>query len=147
MTNATFSGRATTRSSAPVHVLCVDDEPVVLLLMTRLLERLGLEVTTATGPIEALAFFEAGRFDLIVTDIRMPGMDGHAFLAEIRVRDPEVPVVVATGHASLDSAIRAIRDGASGMLMKPFTGEEFQAEVRAALEKARITGRRSNTST
>jgi putative two-component system response regulator len=65
-------------------------------------------------------------------------MDGHAFLAEIRARDAEVPVVVATGHASLDNAIRALRDGASGMLMKPFTGEEFQAEVRAALERARI---------
>jgi putative two-component system response regulator len=124
---------------ATVHVLCVDDEPVVLRLMTRLLERLGgIEVTIATGPFEALAEFEAGRFDLIVTDIRMPGMDGHAFLAEIRARDPEVPVVVATGHASLDNAIRALRDGASGMLMKPFTGEEFQAEIGAALERTRI---------
>jgi putative two-component system response regulator len=106
--------------------------------MSRLLERLGVDVTTATGPLEALGVFEAERFDLIVTDIRMPGMDGHAFLAEIRARDPEVPVIVATGHASLDNAIRALRDGASGMLMKPFTGEEFQTEVRAALERSRI---------
>ena len=119
-------------------MLCVDDEPIVLRLMTRLLDLLGVDVTTATGPVEALAIFEAERFDLIVTDIRMPGMDGHAFLAEIRARDPEVPVVVATGHASLDNAIRALRDGASGMLMKPFTAEEFQAEIRAALERARI---------
>jgi response regulator RpfG family c-di-GMP phosphodiesterase len=124
--------------SPVVHVLCVDDEPIVLRLMARLLERLGVDVTTATGPVEALTVFEAERFDLIVTDIRMPGMDGHAFLAEIRARDPEVPVIVATGHASLDSAIRALRDGASGMLMKPFTGEEFQAEVRLALERSRI---------
>jgi putative two-component system response regulator len=124
--------------SKRVHVLCVDDEPIVLRLMSRLLERLGVDVTTATGPLEALGVFEAERFDLIVTDIRMPGMDGHAFLAQIRARDPEVPVVVATGHASLDNAIRALRDGASGMLMKPFTGEEFQAEVRAALERSRI---------
>ena len=120
------------------RILCVDDEPIVLRLMTRLLERLGADVTTATGPAEALHVFEAERFDLIVTDIRMPGMDGHAFLAEIRARDPEVPVVVATGHASLDNAIRALHDGASGMLMKPFTGEEFQAEVRAALDRARM---------
>jgi response regulator RpfG family c-di-GMP phosphodiesterase len=124
--------------STAVRVLCVDDEPIVLRLMTRLLGRLGVEVTTATGPLDALAVFEAERFDLIVTDIRMPGMDGHAFLAEIRARDPEVPVIVATGHASLDGAIHALRDGASGMLMKPFTGEEFQAEVRAALERSRI---------
>ena len=121
-----------------VHVLCVDDEVIVLRLMERLLVKLGIRVTTASGPLEALAVFEAERFDLIITDIRMPDMDGHAFLAEIRARDPEVPVVVATGHASLDNAIRALRDGASGMLLKPFTGEEFQAEVRAALERSRI---------
>jgi response regulator RpfG family c-di-GMP phosphodiesterase len=120
------------------RILCVDDEPVVLRLMTRLLERSGAEVTTASGPHEALQVFAAERYDLIVTDIRMPGMDGHAFLAEIRARDPEVPVVVATGHASLDNAIRALHDGASGMLLKPFTGEEFQAEVRAALERSRM---------
>ena len=121
-----------------VRVLCVDDEPIVLRLMKRLLERMGVDVVAATGPLDALAAFEPERFDLIVTDIRMPGMDGHAFLAEIRAMDPEVPVIVATGHASLDNAIRALRDGASGMLMKPFTAEEFQAEVRTALERSRI---------
>jgi putative two-component system response regulator len=136
-------GRSTVRrgvaTSTPlVRVLCVDDEVIVLRLMSRLLERLNVEVTTATGPAEALGMFEAQRFDLIVTDIRMPGMDGHEFLAEIRKRDPEVPVVVATGQASLENAIRALRDGASGMLLKPFTGEEFQAEIRAALERSRI---------
>jgi response regulator RpfG family c-di-GMP phosphodiesterase len=129
--------RAVAAGSGRVHVLCVDDEPIVLSLMARLLERMGVDVTTATGPFEALDVFEAERFDLIVTDIRMPGMDGHAFLAEIRARDPEVPVVVATGHASLENAIRALRDGASGMLMKPFTAAEFQAEVRNALERSR----------
>ncbi len=130
--------QAASGGSPSTRILCVDDEPMVLRLMTRLLERLGADVTTATGPLEALDVFAAERFDLIVTDIRMPGMDGHAFLAEIRARDAEVPVVVATGHASLDNAIRALHDGASGMLLKPFTGEEFRAEVRAALDRARM---------
>ncbi|MDQ3128597.1 MAG: response regulator [Chloroflexota bacterium] len=120
------------------HVLCVDDEPTVLTLMARLLQKLGCDVTTASGPIEALERFDAERFDLVVTDIRMPGMDGHAFLTEIRTRDPEIPVVVASGNASLDNAIRALRDGASGMLLKPFTATEFQAEISAALERTRI---------
>lgn len=124
--------------SAIAHVLCVDDEPVVLSLMTRLLERMGCDVSSASGPIEALALFDQGRFDLVLTDIRMPGMDGHAFLTEIRARDAEIPVVVASGNASLDNAIRALRDGASGMLLKPFTGEEFQAEISAALDRNRI---------
>lgn len=120
------------------RVLCVDDEPVLLQLASRLLERMNLEVVTAPGPIAALELFDAERFDLVITDVQMPGMDGHAFLAAIRQRDPQVPVIVATGHASLDNAIRAIRDGASGMLIKPFTAEEFTAEVSNAMLRARI---------
>jgi putative two-component system response regulator len=120
------------------RVLCVDDEPGLLRLVARLLERMDLDVSTAPTPIAALALFDADHFDLVVTDIRMPGMDGHAFLAEIRARDPQVPVIVATGHASLDNAIRALRDGASGMLIKPFTAEEFETEIRNALQRARI---------
>jgi putative two-component system response regulator len=125
------------RSSRP-RALCVDDEPALLRLITILLERMGFDVATAPAPDAALKLFDGDGFDLIITDIQMPGMDGHAFLAAIRQRDPQVPVVVATGHASLENAIRALRDGASGMLVKPFTGEEFRAEVTSALERARI---------
>ena len=120
------------------RVLCVDDEPVTLQLMSRLLERMNLTVSTAPDPASALAMFDTEHHDLIITDIRMPGMDGHAFLSAIRARDHQVPVIVATGHASLDNAIRALRDGASGMLVKPFTGEEFATEVANALQRARI---------
>jgi putative two-component system response regulator len=120
-----------------LKVLCVDDEPSTLSLMSRLLERMDFVVTVLDAPQKALDIFEPGRFDLIITDIRMPEMDGHAFLAAIRARDPQVPVIVATGHASLDNSIRAIRDGASGMLIKPFTVSEFTAEVTNALQRAR----------
>jgi len=138
MTNGSMTGRSRVSARERLRVLCVDDEPVILSLMTRLLEGLDLSVTTASGPHPALELFDHGRFDLVITDIRMPGMDGHAFLAEIRARDPQVPVIVATGHASLDNAIRALRDGASGMLIKPFTAVEFGKEITAALERARI---------
>jgi len=138
VTNHTMTGRSRVPAQDRLRVLCVDDEPVILRLMSRLLEGLDLSATTASGPDRALDLFDHGRFDLVVTDIRMPGMDGHAFLAEIRARDPQVPVIVATGHASLDNAIRALRDGASGMLIKPFTADEFGKEVTAALERARI---------
>ena len=79
------------------RVLCVDDEPLMLRLVSRLLERMGLVATTAPGPAAALKLFDAEQFDLVMTDIRMPGMDGHAFLAAIRARDQQVPVIVATG--------------------------------------------------
>ena len=138
MTIASAASRPRIADHDRVRVLCVDDEPDILKLMLRLLERLDLSVTTASGPGAALALFDRDRFDLVITDIRMPGMDGHAFLAAIRARDPQVPVIVATGHASLDNAIRALRDGASGMLIKPFTADEFGREVTAALDRARI---------
>ena len=125
-------------SERALRALCVDDEPTTLSLVSRLLARMAIEVTTADSPGAALALFEPERFDLIITDIRMRGMDGHAFLAAIRTLDPQVPVIVATGHASLDNAIRALRDGASGMLIKPFTVGEFTAEVSNAIERARI---------
>jgi putative two-component system response regulator len=121
----------------PQRALCVDDEPSTLSLVSRLLEQMDLVVTTADGPQKALQLFEPDRFDLIITDIQMPGMNGHDFLAAIRERDPHIPVIVATGHASLDNAIRALRDGASGMLIKPFAVSEFRAEVTNALERAR----------
>jgi len=123
---------------AAPRVLCVDDEPVTLLLMGRLLERAGLGSVAASTPDEAIRLFETESFDMVVTDIRMPGMDGLAFVHNIRERDANVPVIVATGHATLENAIRALHEGASGMLMKPFTAEEFVSEIQHALERAQI---------
>lgn len=120
------------------HVLCVDDEPVTLEVMTRILERIGLDVTTTTSALTALQLFDGGRFDLVLTDIRMPEMDGHAFLLAIREHDPQIPVVVATGQGTLDNAIRALSEGATGMIVKPFTAEEFVREIQSALERSRI---------
>jgi putative nucleotidyltransferase with HDIG domain len=103
-----------------------------------MLERLGFEVAAASSVGEALAMFDAGAFDLVLTDIRMPGMDGHAFLRAIRERNGDIPIVVVTGQATLDTAIAVLREGASGMLVKPFTAEEFVAELATVLERARI---------
>jgi cyclic di-GMP phosphodiesterase len=120
------------------RILCVDDEPVTLGLVRRLLERMGLDVVTTDSAGNALTLFDDDRFDLVLTDIRMPGMDGHAFVRAVRERDDDVPIVVATGHATIDNAIAVLREGASGMLLKPFTAAEFAAEIRNALDRAQI---------
>jgi putative two-component system response regulator len=120
------------------RVLCVDDEAVTLRLVTRLMERLGFDVAGYPDATAALDAWDDGDFDLVITDIRMPGMDGVSFMRALRERDVHVPVVVATGHATLDTAVRALREGASGMIVKPFTAEELVAEIRTALEHARI---------
>jgi putative two-component system response regulator len=124
--------------AARPRVLCVDDEPVILQILRRLLEVQGFEAVTSADPVSALSVFDESLFDVVITDIHMPGMDGLSLMRSLRERLPELPVVVVTGHGTVDTAIQALREGASGMLVKPFTGEELLAEVRRALSAARM---------
>ncbi|HEY5487558.1 MAG TPA: HD domain-containing phosphohydrolase [Candidatus Limnocylindrales bacterium] len=120
------------------RVLCVDDEPVILQIQRRLLEVQGFEAVVCNEPQEAVASFGDGDFDVVITDIHMPGMDGLALMRALRERQPDLPVVVVTGHGTVDTAIQALREGATGMLVKPFTGAELLAEVRRALGSAQM---------
>jgi putative two-component system response regulator len=124
--------------SGRMRALCVDDEPAVLALVARLLGTIGFEVDAIADPMEAINGFAAGRYDLVMTDVRMPVMDGHALIGALREVDQEVPIIVVTGHGTLETATHALREGASGMIVKPFTGEEFRAEVQATLERTRF---------
>jgi putative two-component system response regulator len=120
------------------RVLCVDDEPVILQILRRLLEVQGFEAIVCSDPLEAVASFGDGDFDVVITDIHMPTMDGLALMQAMRERQPDLPVVVVTGHGTVDTAIQALREGATGMLVKPFTGQELLAEVRRALSSAQM---------
>jgi response regulator RpfG family c-di-GMP phosphodiesterase len=120
------------------RALCVDDEPAVLGLIARLATDLGFEVDALGESTSALGRFNDHPYDLVLTDVRMPGMDGHALLAAIREIDQEVPIIVVTGQGTLETATSALREGASGMIVKPFTTEEFRREVEATLERARF---------
>jgi putative two-component system response regulator len=120
------------------RVLCVDDEPVILQILRRLLEVQGFDPTICGDPVAAIGLFDDRAFDVVITDIHMPGMDGMALMRSLRERMPELPVVVVTGHGTVDTAIQALREGASGMLVKPFTGEELLGEVRRALSASQM---------
>ncbi len=120
------------------RVLCVDDEPVVLQILRRLLEVQGFEAVTCGDPQTAISTFSVGSFDVVITDIHMPGMDGLTLMRTLREMEPEMPVVVVTGQGTVDIAIQALREGATGMLVKPFTGHELMAEVRRALGSAQM---------
>jgi putative two-component system response regulator len=126
------------RSGGRPRVLCVDDEPVILTLVQRLLQNQGFEPTGYSDPVAAVAAFESDAFEAVITDIHMPGMDGLELMQSLRERQPEIPVVVVTGHGTVDTAIQALREGASGMLVKPFTAEELLGEVRRALGAAQM---------
>ena len=120
------------------RVLCVDDEPVILQILRRLLEVQGFEAMTCGDPQTAISTFSVGHFDVVITDIHMPGMDGLTLMRLLREKEPEMPVVVVTGHGTVDTAIQALREGATGMLVKPFTGQELLTEVRRALGSAQM---------
>jgi putative two-component system response regulator len=134
----TWDLRPARRGNVRPRVLCVDDEPVILQILRRLLEVQGFDAVTCGDPLTALSTFSEGAFDVVVTDIHMPAMDGLTLMRALRERRPELPVVVVTGHGTVDTAIQALREGATGMLIKPFTGEELLGEVRRALSTAQM---------
>jgi len=134
----TWDLRPSRTGNVKPRVLCVDDEPVILQILRRLLEVQGFEPVVCGDPLAAMSAFDAGQFDVVITDIHMPRMDGLSLMRALRERQPELPVVVVTGHGTVDTAIQALREGATGMLVKPFTGEELLAEVRRALSTAQM---------
>ena len=122
----------------PARILLIDDEAIALTNLTHVLEREGYEVTACKDGESALAALAKGRFDLVLTDLKMPGLDGMEVLRRTRTEHPDVPVIMITGHASRDSAIEAMKAGAYHYLAKPFRLAEAREVVRSALELARV---------
>ena len=125
------------------HILLIDDEAIALSNLSHVLEREGYAVTACNDGESGLAAMQATRFDLVLTDLRMPGIDGMDVLRHIRETTPEVPVIMITGHATLDSAVEAMKAGAHHYIAKPFRLDEAREVVRSALELGRI--KRENT--
>lgn len=121
-------------SSESVRILLVDDETGILDSLRILLRGEGYDVRTALGGAEALEFLSSDRPDLVVTDIRMPGVSGLEVLAQTREVDPEIPVILMTAQASLQSAVRAVNEGAYYYLQKPFANDDLLAICRRASE-------------
>ncbi|MBT6502163.1 MAG: response regulator [Deltaproteobacteria bacterium] len=121
-------------------ILIVDDEPDILELLSNFLTYEGYQITTESRGQEAIDLFRSEPFDLVITDIRMPGMDGVEVLKEIKQLDEDVEVIILTGFASVDSAVRTLRqDGAFDYLTKPL--EDIDAliyTIDRALEKRRL---------
>lgn len=110
-------------------ILVVDDEPNLRSTMAMILKRAGYTVTTAANANEAHTYLDSGAFNLVFLDIRMPDKDGITLLQEIRARFAEMPIVLLTAHASLDSAIEAVRKGATDYLLKPIDPEDILKRV------------------
>jgi DNA-binding NtrC family response regulator len=117
------------------RILVVDDSPATLEVTRRNLELERFSVATAGAVAEALALLESGRFDLVVTDIKMPGVSGLDLVRHVRENLPDTEVMVITGYPSVDGAVAAVKTGADEYVAKPFTGEELVGAVRRSLDK------------
>ena len=119
--------------SAGATVLCVDDDPAVGKVLTALLVQAGLNALSAPSGTEALALLERRPIDLVVSDLRMPGLGGMALLKSVGERWPDVPVVILTAHGSVPLAVEAMRAGAADFLLKPFDRDEVLFVIEKAL--------------
>jgi len=119
-------------------VLVVDDKEMLRDSVGATLSRAGLEVIVADGGQAAIQLVAARRPDCIVTDLKMPGMTGIELLAEIRAIDEEIPVLLMTAFATVETAVKAIKLGAFDYLTKPFEGDALIIAVKRAVEHARL---------
>ncbi|MEO0094384.1 MAG: sigma-54 dependent transcriptional regulator [candidate division WOR-3 bacterium] len=116
-------------------ILLLDDEESLLKWLSYALQENGYEVFATTEPRNALNQLKSERFDCVISDIRMPGMDGFLFLKNVRAIYPNLPVIFITAYGSMESVINALRDGASDYILKPFGIEEILNRIRVNLRK------------
>jgi len=114
-------------------VLVVDDEKNMQTVMRMVLEEAGHRALLADNAEAALAQIQNPNLDVIVTDLRMPGMSGEDFVRRARDERPDVPVIVVTAHGTIRSAVERLRDGAADYLTKPFEPEQFEMSVTNAI--------------
>ena len=125
-------------SAAPARVLVVDDDATLLKMLEQTLSRAQYQVFTASDAEAGLARLEEVRPEVVVTDLKLPGMDGIEFLRGVRTRRPGCEVVVMTGFATLERAVEAMRLGAYDFVEKPIDRERLLRTVAKALEKGSL---------
>ncbi|MEJ2640363.1 MAG: sigma-54 dependent transcriptional regulator [Desulfosarcinaceae bacterium] len=125
-------------SSTKPQILVVEDEKITRRNLTHILEKEGYAVIPAASGVEALELLKTHDFDLVITDLKMNQVDGMAVLVQSRERSPLTEVIMITGYATVDSAVRAMRAGAYHYIAKPFKIEAVRKIVTEALLKRRL---------
>ena len=119
-------------------VMIVDDEQDFLETIVKRLKARGIEVTGAESGYQALELIDHGNFDVVILDVKMPGLDGIETLREMKKKKPQVEVIMLTGHASVESGIQGMQLGAFDYVMKPVALDELLEKVRQAYERKLI---------
>lgn len=121
-------------------ILILDDEPIVSKRLQPSLEKKGYEVETFTESMKALQRLRERDFDIVITDLKMEGVDGMQILAEVKKRSPRTEVIVITGFATMQTAKESFQQGVLDFLAKPFKLGEIAEVIRRAEEKQRAAG-------
>ena len=127
-------------SPKKLKIMVLDDEPIVCKRLQPALEKLGYEVDTFTQSLEALHQIQDTGYDIIITDLKMKGIDGMRFLQEAKKRHPATEVIVITGFATLETAKESFQQGVFDFIAKPFKLSEIQEVVTKAAAKLQAQG-------
>ena len=125
-------------SGPNARLLLVDDDPSLLRLMTLRLEGEGYQVTSADCAETALVLLAKQPVDVVLSDLRMPGLDGMALFDEIAKRNPGLPVVLMTAHGSIPEAVAATQRGVFGFLTKPLNNVELRDILQKAVHQSHV---------
>ncbi len=131
---------------ASIRVLLVDDEEQFLATTKVLLDKRGIETVTATSGVEALTILEERPIDVVILDVKMPGMNGVEVLRMIKQRGYPLEVILLTGHAAVDSAVEGLKLGAFDYVMKPCDIPDLVAKIREAFENKLLKERKGKPS-
>jgi len=117
------------------QILIVDDEVDMLALLAMIItEKSSHKATTTNNPLEVPKLIKEGAFDLLITDLKMPGKDGIQLIREVREIDKSIPILIITAYGSVESAEEAIHRGAYDYITKPFRKEQILIAINRALE-------------
>ncbi|MCK5422089.1 MAG: sigma-54-dependent Fis family transcriptional regulator, partial [Deltaproteobacteria bacterium] len=118
-----------------IHILVVDDERIMQDSCSRILKKEGYKVIVADCGEGAIEEFDRKSFDLVLLDLKMPGMKGIETLSRLKELDPGVTILIMTGYPSIETAVKAIKLGAYDYITKPFTPDVLRIAINRALER------------
>ncbi len=123
----------------PEKLLVVDDEPDMLRLLTMIIKnKTPYDLITTNNPVEALELAKKGGFDIVITDLKMPGLDGIELLNALRDFDADIPIIIITAYATAESATEAMDKNAFDFITKPFRKEQILFTIEKAIKWLRI---------
>ena len=123
----------------PERILVVDDELDMLMLLRMIIEdNTDYEVDTTNNPSEALKMVMENDYDLVISDLKMPGMDGLELFDEVKGMKPDLPLIIITAYGSLETSDEAIKKGVADFITKPFRKDSILFTINRVLELARV---------